>query len=132
MKNFDAVVADTAIIANRCNYAEFSQPYADSGVQMLIYFKQKRLERAWLFTRPFTPLMWAFTIVTNIYNGFVIWKIERDSHPELNRGPLSNKVGTMLSLAFTTLFSQQGTNFMNYIATLFFFFFILLVFKTLT
>ncbi|XP_062102999.1 glutamate receptor 2.8-like [Humulus lupulus] len=108
LESIDGVVADTAIIANRCNYAEFSQPYAESGLQMLIYFKPKRLERAWLFTKPFTPVMWAFTVITNIYNGFVIWRIERDSHPELNQGPFSNKVGTMLSLAFTTLFSQQG------------------------
>ena len=110
MKIFDGVVADTAIIANRCTYAEFSQPYADSGLQMLIYFKPKKLERAWLFIKPFTPVMWIFTVVTNIYNGFVIWWIERDSHPELRTGSLSNQVGTMLSLAFRTLFSQQGNN----------------------
>ncbi|XP_059451031.1 glutamate receptor 2.8-like [Corylus avellana] len=33
VKNLDAVVGDTAIVSHRCEYAEFSQPYAESGLQ---------------------------------------------------------------------------------------------------
>ena len=109
-KTFDAVVGDTTIIANRSEYAEFTQPYSDSGLQMLIYFNPKKAERAWLFKKPFTTYMWVFTVVINIYNGFVVWLIERNHNPDF-RGSIWNQIGTMLTLAFTTLFSLQG----NYI-----------------
>ncbi|XP_059451026.1 glutamate receptor 2.8-like [Corylus avellana] len=33
IKHFDAVVGDIAIVSNRCEDAEFSQPYAESGLQ---------------------------------------------------------------------------------------------------
>jgi hypothetical protein len=107
VKNFDAVVGDTAIVSHRCEHAEFSQPYAESGLQMLIYVKPKRSERAWLFQKPFTTYLWAFIGIINVYNGFVIWLIERKHHPDF-RGSIRNQIGTMLSLSFTTLFSQQG------------------------
>ena len=112
-KTFDAVVGDTAIIANRSEYAEFTQPYSDSGLQMLIYFNPKKAERAWLFKKPFTTLTWVSIGVINIYNGFVVWLIERNHIPDF-RGSISNQIGTMLTLAFTTLFSLQG----NYISLL--------------
>ncbi|XP_055959688.1 glutamate receptor 2.8-like [Mercurialis annua] len=40
LQSFDAVVADTAIVAHRCKYAEFSQPYADPGLQIRHYNRQ--------------------------------------------------------------------------------------------
>lgn len=109
MKVFDGVVADTAIIANRCSYAEFSQPYADSGLQMLIYFKPKRPERAWLFLKPFTARLWIVTVAANIYSGFVIWFIERKQNPDryINES-MWNQIGTMFSSTFNALFSQHG------------------------
>jgi hypothetical protein len=109
VKNLDAVVGDTAIVSNRCVHAEFSQPYAESGLQM-IYIKTKRSDRAWLFLKPFTIYLWALTGVINVYNGFVVWLIERNHYPYF-RGSIRNQIGTMLSLSFTTLFSLNG----NYI-----------------
>ncbi|KAK7854141.1 glutamate receptor 3.3, partial [Quercus suber] len=103
---FDAIVGGTAIIANRSEYAEFTQPYSDSGLQMLTYFKPKRVERAWLFKKPFTTFMWVFIGVINVYNGFVVWLIERNHNPNF-RGSIWNQIGTMLTLAFTTLFLIQ-------------------------
>lgn len=107
VKTFDAVVGDISIVANRCAYAEFTQPYSESGLQMLIYIKLEESEKAWLFTKPFTGLMWVFTVVINIYNGFVVWFIERD-HDQYFRGNVSDQIGTMLTLSCTTLFSLQG------------------------
>eukprot|EP00257_Ricinus_communis_P026783 XP_025014197.1 glutamate receptor 2.5-like [Ricinus communis] len=37
----DAVVADTAIVANRCQFAEFTQPYADPGLQVLVQYNNQ-------------------------------------------------------------------------------------------
>ncbi|KAF6175249.1 hypothetical protein GIB67_030467 [Kingdonia uniflora] len=107
-KNADAVVADTAIIANRYQYAEFSQPYAESGLQIVFRARSKTPNKAWLFMKPFTLPMWAFTGAINIYNGFVVWLIERKDNKDLKEGSLYNQMGTLVWLAFVTLFSVQG------------------------
>ncbi|XP_052290828.1 glutamate receptor 3.3-like [Citrus sinensis] len=107
-KKFNAVVGDTAIIANRSKFAVFSQPYAEPGVQMVVYVKPRIAEGAWLFKKPFSTWMWAATGAIVLYNGFVVWLIERKHHPEFTRGTKLNQVGSVISLSFTTLFSQHG------------------------
>ncbi|KAK9221625.1 hypothetical protein WN944_010052 [Citrus x changshan-huyou] len=107
-KKFNAVVGDTAIIANRSKFAVFSQPYAEPGVQMVVYVKPRSAEGAWLFKKPFSTSMWAATGAIVLYNGFVVWLIERKHHPEFTRGTKLNQVGSMISLSFTTLFSLHG------------------------
>ncbi|ESR59984.1 hypothetical protein CICLE_v10017523mg [Citrus x clementina] len=106
--NFDAVVGDTAIVANHSRYAEFSQPYAAPGVQLLVPVKLRRPERAWLFKKPFTSPLWAARGSIVLYNGFVVWLIERKNNEHLRKGSILNQAGTMVSFAFTTLFSLQG------------------------
>lgn len=90
MKNFDGVVADTAIIANRCNYVQFSQPYAESGVQMVIYYKPLKLQKALLFLAPFTGDLWLATFFINIYNGLAIYWVEQQQNIEFNEGSIWN------------------------------------------
>ena len=114
-KNFDAVVAHTAIVAERFQSGEFSQPYSDPGLQMLITAKTKNINRAWVFTKPFSTSLWILIGVINIYNGLVVWLIERnyeqDRNAEIRRGSLLNQIGYMLYSAFKTLFSLNGRNF---------------------
>ncbi|KAK1566805.1 hypothetical protein Q3G72_004454 [Acer saccharum] len=107
-KKLDAVVADTAIISNRSQYAEFSQPYTEPGLQLVVYNKPRRPNRAWLFKQPFTSGMWAATGAMVLFNGFVVWLIERKHNPEFTRGTKLDQLGTMVSLSFTTLFSLQA------------------------
>ncbi|KAL5715909.1 hypothetical protein ACHQM5_017668 [Ranunculus cassubicifolius] len=105
--NFDAVVGDTSIVARRCDFAEFSQPWTDSGLQMVVLKNSQKPNRAWLFLKPFTAGMWGLTASVNIYNGFSLWLMERKHHPEFN-GSASNKLGVLIWLAFATLFSLHG------------------------
>lgn len=109
MKDFDAVVGDTAIIANMCEYVEFSQPYAEPGLKILVYVKPKRSKSAWLFKEPFTTLMWISTGAINLYNGFVVWLIERRHNHDFG-GTLWNQIGAMICWTFTTLFTTQGNH----------------------
>ncbi|KAL7218321.1 hypothetical protein ACSBR2_011566 [Camellia fascicularis] len=51
--------------------------------------------------------MWILIMAINIYNGFVVWLIERNHCPEL-QGSVMDQIGTLLWLAFTTLFSFHG------------------------
>lgn len=107
-QKFDAVVGDVAIVSKRYQHAEFTQPYTESGLVMIVPLRpQASGDRAWLFMKPFTKPMWVLIGVINIYNGFVVWLIERKHSSEL-KGSGFNQVGALLSLAFTTLFSLQG------------------------
>ncbi|KAJ6758018.1 GLUTAMATE RECEPTOR [Salix koriyanagi] len=119
LQNYDAVVADTAIVANRFQSGDFSQPYADSGLQMLIIVRTENINRAWLFTKPFSTSMWISIVAINIYNGFVVWLIERNDErnrdAEIRRGSLLKQIGYMLYSAFKTLFSLNGRNFSDQI-----------------
>ncbi|KAK9265352.1 hypothetical protein L1049_027222 [Liquidambar formosana] len=107
LKKFDAVVGDVAIVANRFQHAEFTQPYTDAGLVMIVPIRSRESNKAWLFMKPFTRAMWLLVVIINVYNGFVVWLIERNHCPNLS-GPISNQVGTLLWLAFSTLFSLQG------------------------
>lgn len=105
-QNFDAVI-DVTIISYRYEYAEFTQPYTDPGVMMIVPLKSKVVHRAWLFMKPFTKTMWVLILATVIYNGFILWMLERRHSPEI-RGSMLNQTGTIAWLALTPLIKLDG------------------------
>ncbi|XP_058090626.1 glutamate receptor 2.9-like [Magnolia sinica] len=108
LKTFDAVVGDTVIVAHRCKYAEFTHPYAESGVKILV-LEEPEESRAWIFMKPFTLRLWVLAVAVNIYNGVVVCLIERNSGNEFFRtGSLWYQVGSSIWFSFTTLFSRHG------------------------
>lgn len=106
-QKFDAVVGDVAVVARRCEYAEFTHTYSDSVLVMIVPFQSKMPHKAWLFMKPFTKSMWALILAITIYNGFVIWLIERNHNPRL-KGSALDQTGIVIWLSFTTLFSLHG------------------------
>ncbi|KAK1405102.1 Glutamate receptor [Heracleum sosnowskyi] len=107
LKKFDAVVGDVAVIADRCKHADFTHLYSDSGLAMLVPAQSKMPHKAWLFLKPFTNAMWLLILAITIYNGFVIWLIERKNSPRL-QGSATDQAGILIWLSFTTLFSLNG------------------------
>ncbi|CAK9182953.1 unnamed protein product [Ilex paraguariensis] len=107
LKEFDAVVGDVAIISSRCSHAEFTQPHTESGLLMVVPVRSQSGDKALLFTKPFTRTMWFLTAFVTVYNGFVIWIIERPHSCE-HRSSVLNQTGTLLWLSFTTLLSLNG------------------------
>ncbi|XP_075488672.1 glutamate receptor 2.8-like isoform X2 [Primulina tabacum] len=107
LKKFDAVVGDIAIISSRYDYVEFTHAHTESGLVMVVPV-QSQFSRAWLFMKPFTKAMWLLTLSINIYNGFVIWTIEKNYCSELRRQTFLHRMGTLFWLAFATVFPLQG------------------------
>ncbi|CAL2253912.1 unnamed protein product [Prunus armeniaca] len=107
LKKFDAAIGSIAIRANRYQHAEFTPSYTESGLVMIVPVRSRTQEKAWLIIKPFTNALWVLIGGTSIYNGFVIWLIERNHCPEL-KGSISNQVGTLIWLAFSTLFSLNS------------------------
>ncbi|KAK7283151.1 hypothetical protein RIF29_12472 [Crotalaria pallida] len=100
--NFDAVVGDISIIANRSNYVDFTLPYTESGVTMVVPVKDNRKKNAWAFLKPLTWELWVTTACFFVFIGFVVWVLEHRINKDF-RGPPSHQIGTSLWFSFSTL-----------------------------
>ncbi|KAG6790308.1 hypothetical protein POTOM_006456 [Populus tomentosa] len=105
LKKFDAVVGDVEIVSSRYEYAEFTNPYTETGLVLVVPARSS--SKAWSFVKPFTPTMWVLISVITVYNGFVVWWIERKHCDEL-QGSITTQIGIMIWLSFNTLFSLNG------------------------
>ncbi|XP_024993031.1 glutamate receptor 2.7-like [Cynara cardunculus var. scolymus] len=101
-KNYDAVVGDVTILANRSKYVEFTQPFTESGLSMVVPVKSEPY-MAWKFMRPFTVEMWLATFGILFYTMFVVWFMEHQVNQEF-RGPWKEQLGTALWFTFNSLF----------------------------
>ncbi|KAH9759666.1 glutamate receptor 3.3 [Citrus sinensis] len=95
---FDAVVGDITIVTNRTKIVDFSQPYAASGLVVVVPFR-KLNTGAWAFLRPFSPLMWTVTACFFVVVGIVVWILEHRINDEF-RGPPKRQVITILCCHF--------------------------------
>ncbi|KAM1021701.1 hypothetical protein COP2_043975 [Malus domestica] len=75
LKNFDVVVGDTTIRASRSLYVDFTMPYTESGVVMVVPTRDTS-KKAWVFLKPLTWELWLTTLCFFIFIGFVIWVLE--------------------------------------------------------
>jgi ionotropic glutamate receptor len=96
------VVGDTTIIANRSKHVDFTLPYTESGVSMIVPIKDNRNKNAWVFLKSLTWDLWATTFCFFVFIGFVVWVIEHRINEDF-RGPPSHQAGTSFWFAFSTM-----------------------------
>ncbi|XP_047156258.1 glutamate receptor 2.5-like [Vigna umbellata] len=97
-KTLDAAVGDTSIMAYRYHLVDFSQPYLESGLNMVVPEQSKKSKEAWMFFDAFTKEMWLMMTTLHIFVGLVIWLIERQVNAELKG------LGSMLWFLVTVIF----------------------------
>ncbi|KAG0470456.1 hypothetical protein HPP92_017156 [Vanilla planifolia] len=102
LANFDAVVGDTTILSNRTGFVDFTLPYTDSGVAMLVPMEPGTNRNYWIFLKPLTTDLWLGTLTFFFFTGLVVWAIEHRINPEF-RGRPSDQIGTTLFFVFSTL-----------------------------
>ncbi|KAG7943761.1 hypothetical protein I3843_15G059900 [Carya illinoinensis] len=100
-QNFDAVVGDTTIIENRSKYVDFTLPYTESGVSMVVPLRDRK-KNAWVFLKPLSLDLWITTACFFVFIGFVVWVLEHQVNENF-RGLPSPQVGTSLWYAFSTI-----------------------------
>ncbi|CAM8898111.1 unnamed protein product [Rhodiola kirilowii] len=102
--NFDAVVGDVTIIANRSLYVDFTLPYTESGVSMIVPIKDQdhSTKNAWVFLKPLTWKLWITSFGFFIFIGFVVWVLEHRTNEDF-RGPPLYQIGTMFWFSFSTM-----------------------------
>ncbi|XP_059669090.1 glutamate receptor 2.7-like [Cornus florida] len=99
-KTFDAAVGDITIIAKRWSLVEFTEPFMESGLSMVVPVKSVA-SKVWLFQKPFTMEMWVATGIIFIYTVLVVWFLEQRSTPEFS-GPWREQLSNVLWFTFST------------------------------
>ncbi|KAJ6373285.1 hypothetical protein OIU76_027592 [Salix suchowensis] len=102
LKKYDAVVGDTTIIANRSKYVDFTLPYTESGVSMIVPIKDSRNKNAWVFLKPLTWDLWFTSFCFFVFIGFVVWVLEHGINEDF-QGPLSHQISTSFWFSFSTM-----------------------------
>ncbi|KAI7990042.1 Glutamate receptor 2.7 [Camellia lanceoleosa] len=98
----DVVVGDITIVANRSQYVDFSLPYTDSGVSMIVPIRDNRRKNAWVFLKPLTWELWVTSFCSFISVGFVVWVLEHRINEDF-RGPPSHQTGSIFWFSFSTM-----------------------------
>lgn len=102
LQKYDAAVGDITILANRSLYVDFTLPYTESGVSMIVPVKDDESKKMWIFLKPLTADLWLASLAFFFFTGFVVWVIEHRINNEF-RGPPSHQFGTIFYFAFSTL-----------------------------
>ncbi|KAG5225148.1 glutamate receptor [Salix suchowensis] len=102
LRKYDAVVGDTTIVFNRSSYVDFTLPYMESGVSMIVPVTENNKKSAWIFLKPLTWDLWVTSFCFFIFIGFVVWVLEHRINEDF-RGPPSNYIGTSFWFSFSTM-----------------------------
>ncbi|PON61614.1 Ionotropic glutamate receptor [Trema orientale] len=100
--NFDAAVGDLTIRANRSLYVDFTLPYTETGVSMIVPIKDDKSKNAWVFLKPLTWDLWVASSCFFVFVGFVVWVLEHRINDDF-RGPPHYQVGTSFWYSFSTM-----------------------------
>ncbi|XP_015167538.1 glutamate receptor 2.8-like [Solanum tuberosum] len=101
-------VGDTSILAERYEYAEFSQPYIDSGLVMIVTERPRLNKVQFIAIKAFKLKLWILLAVMSMSTGVVIWLNEYvNDNPDFS-GSFPQLIGSMLWFSVTVLsFSQS-------------------------
>ena len=89
---YDAVVGDVTITTKRMAMVDFSQPYIESGLVVVVLARDSQSANAWAFLRPFTTSMWLTTLAFFILTGMVIWMLEHKKNQDFQGRPKKQAV----------------------------------------
>ncbi|CAM0951454.1 unnamed protein product [Alopecurus aequalis] len=100
LQKYDIAVADITVRYNRTMYVDFTIPYTESGVGMIVPVKEDMIKNMWIFLKPLSTGMWFGSIIFFIYTGMAVWLLEYLNGNEHVHGPFSLK-----QLGITMFFS---------------------------
>nr|TKS11786.1 glutamate receptor 2.8-like [Populus alba] len=106
LKNYDAVVGDITIVYNRSLYIDYTLPFTESGVSMIVPIADNNSKNAWVFMKPLTWDLWVTTFLFFVFIGFVVWVLEHRINDDF-RGSASDQAGTSFWFSFSTMVFAQ-------------------------
>ncbi|KAJ4891470.1 Glutamate receptor 3.7 [Raphanus sativus] len=112
---YEAAVGDIAIVPTRSKLVDFSQPYASTGLVVVIPANDDNA--TWIFLRPFTIGLWCVVIASFFCIAIVIWILEHRINEDF-RGPPRRQLITMILFSFSTLFKRNQEDTISNLARL--------------
>ena len=100
-------MGDVTIVANRSFYVDFTLPCTESGVAMVIPYKDNKSKNAWVFLKPLTCNLWLTIGCFFVFIAVVVWILEHRINEDF-RGPAAHQVGTSVWFSFSTLVFAQS------------------------
>lgn len=100
-KTFDVVVADITILTNRTAKVDFTQPYTDTGLVIMVPVKKTRSSR-WPFLQPFTRSMWLTAAAFILLTAILLWLLERSENHAFTGKP-AKQMEVSLWFSFSTI-----------------------------
>ncbi|CAM0908924.1 unnamed protein product [Alopecurus aequalis] len=104
---YDVAVGDVTITAERVNGTDFTMPYTQSGVSMLVLAGDEPNTIHWTFVKPLSWRLWLASLVFFLYTGFVVWMIELPRNQEY-QGSILRQCSDALYFVFSTLTFSHG------------------------
>ncbi|GKV26093.1 hypothetical protein SLEP1_g35446 [Rubroshorea leprosula] len=100
---YDAVVGDITIVANRSLYVDFTVPFMESTVVIVVPIRNNPNNNAWVFVKPLSGDLWMASFLFFVVTANVICFLERNNNEYFRRPPLHG-VGTGFLFNFLTVF----------------------------
>ncbi|CAI9772308.1 unnamed protein product [Fraxinus pennsylvanica] len=100
--NYEVVVGDVTIVANRSQYVDFTLPYTESIIALVVPIKDNKRKSAWVFLKPLSWELWLTSFFSFVFIGFLIWLLEHRINDDF-RGPPLHQVGMIFWFAFSTM-----------------------------
>ncbi|PWA68912.1 ionotropic glutamate receptor, metazoa, Periplasmic binding protein-like I [Artemisia annua] len=125
-KEIDAILGDSTILANRSQYVDFTMPYTDLGIGMLVKMSHNDF---WIFLKPFTVDLWLKTAAFAIFTGFVIFAIEAmdQGFQRLSAHQLGETFWFILMALFFVQRKEQASKLARFVEVVWLFFFLLII-----
>nr|GMD30088.1 glutamate receptor 3.4-like isoform X1 [Ipomoea batatas] len=107
-QKYDAAVGDVTITMNRTRMVDFTQPYIESGLVVVVPVKEGK-SNPWAFLQPFSLQMWCVTGAFFLFVGTVVWILEHRINQEFRGSPRQQLV-TVFWFSFSTMFFAHREN----------------------
>lgn len=95
-------MGDITITANRSLYVDFTLPFTEDGVSVVMPVKLRSNTNTWIFLKPWTWDLWVLIASFFVFNAFVVWALEHQVNDDF-QGPLPYQMGTSLWFSFSTM-----------------------------
>nr|GLL23300.1 glutamate receptor 2.1-like isoform X3 [Ipomoea trifida] len=96
----DAVVGDVTILSNRSERVDFTLPFTESGVTLVVPVKQDGC--SWVFLKPLEKKLWMMIAVFFVLIGIVVWVFEHPVNPDF-KGSSQKQLGMILWIPLSSL-----------------------------
>uniref|UniRef100_A0A453KVV1 Ionotropic glutamate receptor C-terminal domain-containing protein n=2 Tax=Aegilops tauschii subsp. strangulata TaxID=200361 RepID=A0A453KVV1_AEGTS len=110
LKKYDIAIGDITISENRMSYVDFTLPYTESGVAMVVPAKSSRTNNTWIFVEPLSRDLWLGSIILLFYTWVVLWLLEFLGNNTNIPGEVPRKLGIM---TFFSLFGDSEYIYQN-------------------